>query len=154
MSICNHFISETNFIVSKGGTLVTLVVPGFWIVLVLFKFNFSSKKIPLLLNFLCGSAIRVFVSDSPISVIVAFKLNSNAKFSEFSLSDLLILSLNFIIRKSLNYTSISNEWNCLVCSFFALFNHCYMEFITLVRYHVETHTYRVRCEAEIFFLGI
>ena len=43
-----------------------------------FKVNFNSRKIPLLLNFPCGSAVRVFVSDSPITVIVAFKLNSNA----------------------------------------------------------------------------
>ena len=48
-SIWNHFISQSNF---KRGTLVTSVVPGFWIVVLLFKFNFSSKKIPLLLNFL------------------------------------------------------------------------------------------------------
>ena len=59
-SICNHFISESNF---KRGTLVTLVVPGFWIVLFLFKVNFNSRKIPLLLNFPRGSAVRVFVSD-------------------------------------------------------------------------------------------
>ena len=74
-SIWNHFISAINF---KRRTLVTLVVPGFWIVLFYFKVNFNSRKIPLLLNFPRGSAVRVFVSDSPITAILAFKLNSNS----------------------------------------------------------------------------
>ena len=39
----------------------------------LFKVNFNSRKIPLLLNFPCGSAVRVFVSDSPISNLFSKK---------------------------------------------------------------------------------